>query len=238
MTLSSDPRPAHSYQRFIPREEVQQVSAWEFEPMDGGRAASQRAEQAAAAQAAQVELTEELRQQIYAEGFEHGRQAGAQETRNALSAPMQQQAREQAQRMAELLQRQQAELDQLQDTLAAQLLELACDLARQVVRRELQQPLAPIKAVVDEALAMAVQDARPVTLRLHPSDLALLQVDLAESLHGQPVRPVPDPSLTPGGCMVESAQGAVDGTLEKRWARAVGNLGLDLPWNTESERHD
>ena len=238
MTLSSDPRPAHSYQRFIPREEVQQVSAWEFEPMDGGRAASQRAEQAAAAQAAQVELTEELRQQIYAEGFEHGRQAGAQETRNALAAPMQQQAREQAQRLGELLQRHQTELDQLQENLASQVLALACDLARQVVRRELQQPLAPLQAVVQEALALALEDARPATLKLHPSDLALLQADLTESLQGQPVRLQPDPGLSPGGCVVESAHGAVDGTLERRWSRAVGNLGLDLPWNPEAEPHE
>lgn len=237
MTLSSDNRPAHHYQRFIPREEVQEVSAWEFDAMDGSRPKGKRADRAGQ-EAAAVELTEELRQQIYAEGFEHGRQAGAQETRNALSAPMQQQAREQAQRMAELMQRHQGELDQLQDTLAAQLLELACDLARQVVRRELQQPLEPIKTVVHEALALAVQDARPATLKLHPSDLALLQVDLTEALHGQPVRLMPDPTVTPGGCMVESAQGAVDGTVEKRWARAVGNLGLDLPWNPEPERHD
>jgi flagellar assembly protein FliH len=233
MTLSSDPKPAHHYQRFIPREEVQQVSAWEFESMDGSRPRGS----AAAAEPEKVELTQELRDQIYAEGFEHGRQAGAQETRQALAAPMQQQAREQAQRMAELLQRHQGELDRLQDQLAQQVLELACDLARQVVRRELQQPLAPLRAVVQEALSLAIEDARPAMLRLHPGDLTLLQADLGEWLQGQPVRLLPDPGLTPGGCLVESAQGTVDGTLERRWARAVGNLGLDLPWAPEDTNH-
>jgi len=117
------------------------------------------------------------------------------------------------------------------------MLELACDLARQVLRRELSQPLDAIRPVVQEALALAVEDNMPATLRLHPSDLALVQADMGPALEAQNVRVVPDVTLTPGGCVVESVQGAVDGTLERRWARAVANLGLDRPW-TPGEQAD
>lgn len=230
---SSKPSSSH-YQRFIPSEEVQQVSAWQFDSMDGK---PNRAEAASAApdpqapQAPSPAALEELRQQAYAEGFEHGRLAGSQETRDALQAPLQQQAHELTQRVTDLLQQAQSRFDQLEDVLASQLLELACDLARQVVRRELAQPLEPLKAVVQEALALAVQDSRPATLRLHPQDLELLRNQLPEVLDATALKLLADERLTPGGCLVESAQGAVDGTLEKRWSRAVANLGLNAPWN-------
>jgi flagellar assembly protein FliH len=34
--------------------------------------------------------------------------------------------------------------------------------------------------------------------------------------------------------VIESATMAVDATIEKRWARAVGNLGLNTNWNPEN----
>ena len=98
------------------------------------------------------------------------------------------------------------------------------------VRRELATPLEPLKATVQEALALLVEDGKPATLRLHPDDLALLQAEPTTPWAGVAVQLQADDSLTPGGCVVESPQGAVDATVEKRWARAVANLGLQAPW--------
>ena len=39
-----------------------------------------------------------------------------------------------------------------------------------------------------------------------------------------------DATLTRGGCVVESAGTVVDGTVEKRWLRAIASLGLNSPW--------
>lgn len=228
MTPSSN-KPAHHYQRFIPKEEVQDVVAWQFTAMDPRP--PEPLPEPEAADAAPEELPEELRQRVYAEGFEHGRLAGAEEARQALEAPLQQQLDDEAQRLATLFHQAQAELAQLDDRLALQVLELACDLARQVVRRELSQPVEPLKAVVHEALALAVQDGRPATVRLHPSDLELLQDRLSDTLQAQQIKLVGDASLTPGGCIVEAAQGNVDATVERRWQRAVANLGLGADWN-------
>lgn len=234
MTPSSNK--TNPYQRFIPREEVQEVSAWQFDAMDAdAKPAAEPVPDVPPTPPA--EQLDELRQQAYAEGFEHGRQAGIKETQDALAAPLKQQARDEAQRLALLFKNTQAELGRLEDALSAQMLELACDLARQVLRRELSQPLDAIRPVVQEALALAVEDNMPATLRLHPSDLVLVQADMGPALEAQNVRVVPDVTLTPGGCVVESVQGAVDGTVERRWARAVANLGLDRPW-TPGEQAD
>lgn len=229
--MPSSNRSSH-YHRFIPSEEVQQVSAWEFAPVDAPTTPppAPEPESEEAASLVPTELLEEARQQAYAEGFEHGRLAGAQATRDQLEAPIRRQAAEISQRLGQMLQQAQTELSQLEDGLAAQLLELACDIARQVVRRELAQSMDPIKAVVHEALRLATEDHRPVTLRLHPADLAEVQADLREVLESQSIKLVADAHLTPGGCVVESTQGVVDGTVEKRWQRAVANLGLNPPW--------
>jgi flagellar assembly protein FliH len=234
--MPSSNRGTHPYQRFIPREEVQAVTAWAFEPVD-------ERERAAAEPPPEPAITpedvERARAEAFAQGFEQGRQTGAQETRDALTEPLRQQAQAHAEQVAMLLATAQAELDAVRARLADQVLLLACDIARQVVRRELAQPLEPVRAVVDEALSLLTDDARPAVLRLHPQDAQRLGPLMDEALTRQQVRLVPDERLTPGGCVVETAHGSIDGTIERRWARAVANLGLDLPWNpTEGHEHD
>lgn len=232
--MHSSNRPSH-YHRFIPSEEVEKVSAWAFAPVGGQPVTPPPPLTEAPAEpetpAISPEWLEELKQQAHAEGFEHGRLAGAQETRQALEAPLKQRAQEQTSRLTQLLQQAHNDLAALEQSMAAQVLELACDLARQVVRRELVTPLEPLKATVQEALSLLVEDSKPATLRLHPSDLALLQTEPTPPWAGVSVQLQADDSLTPGGCVLESSQGAVDATVEKRWARAVANLGLQAPWN-------
>ena len=57
---------------------------------------------------------------------------------------------------------------------------------------------------------------------------------LQETLNSPVPEFVADASISPGGCLIESATTAVDATIEKRWSRAVGNLGLDASWNPEN----
>jgi flagellar assembly protein FliH len=235
---SSNRSGSSHHHRFIPSEEVQDVVAWEFAPVGEGAIEHRQPNRAGKANEPEVpeaEQLEALRQQARAEGFEQGRLAGAKETRDALEAQMKRQTQELAQRVTQVVQKAQQDFAQLEQTLASQLLELACDLARQVVRRELHTPLDPLRAVVNEALALAVEDGQASTLKLHPTDWALLQADMAETLSAMKVHLVADDQLTPGGCVVENASGGVDARLEKRWARAVANLGLEAPWQPGEE---
>jgi len=230
--MSSSSRASH-YQRFIPREEVEQAASWEFAPVDTAAArAAQVATDAVSLSAAQLQA---LRQQAEAECFERGHAAGVQAAHAALEQQFEQQLLQQVQRIEGALQQAQVGFDRLEQHLADQLLELACDIARQVVRRELSAPLEPLRAVVQEALALALQDGRPATLRLHPEDAALLQQAGDWAPGGHPVVLQADAQLQPGDCVVEGAQGDVDARLAKRWARAVANLGLQAPWQPGSE---
>lgn len=223
---------ATPYHGFIPREEVQAVEAWAFDPMDGRHAERVRADVVDEAPAPPEALIESIRQQAYAEGFDHGRLAGGKEVRDALEAQARKTADEQARRLAGLFSGAQAELEQIQQGLGDEVLALACDIARQVVRREVVRREA-LRAVVHEALGMAVHDAQPATVHLHPEDIAMLGLDGPDAAWPAPVRLSPDPELSRGGCVVQTSASRIDGTLEQRWKRAVANLGLDSTWSED-----
>ncbi len=218
--------------RFIPREEIQGVAAWHFGAVDGSEASLP--DGGAGDESPGGVTTAALlqaRQQAQAEGFARGREAGAQETRDALEATVRKTAEETAVRMAQLLRNTRAHLKRNEEQISRHILELACDLARQVVRRELRIDPAHLEPVIAEALSQLAEDGLPATVRMHPGDLALMQGALRETLASPQPEFVADPDVTPGGCVIESATAAVDATIEKRWARAVGNLGLDAAWD-------
>jgi flagellar assembly protein FliH len=229
MKPSSKPQNPHS--RFIPREEIDGVAAWHFSAMDGSDETATAAVSDTASEGVTSEVLQEARQQAYAEGFARGRDAGGQEVRDALEATVRKTAEETAVRMAQLLHNTRDHLKKSESQISRHILELACDLARQVVRQELKNDPIHLKPVISEALSQLVEDGLPATVRMHPGDLALMKGALLETLASPTPEFVADANVSPGGCLVESSTMAVDATIEKRWSRAVGNLGLDAAWN-------
>jgi flagellar assembly protein FliH len=118
----------------------------------------------------------------------------------------------------------------LQSGMAQELLNLACDIARQVVRQELRSRPQALLPVIREALDMLVDESRPVTVRLNPADFELLDEALRTE-HGahSRIRWLGDASM-PGDVKVESGGAEIDGGLDKRWRRAVAALGLVSTW--------
>lgn len=218
------------HSRFIPREEIDGVAAWHFSAVDGSADTGTGSDH----EGVTTEVLQQARQQALAEGFARGHDAGAQEVRDALEATLRKTAEETAVRMAQLLRNTRDNLKKNEDQISRHILELACDLARQIVRRELQSDTNPLKPVIAEALTQLVEDGLPATVRMNPGDLTLMKGALQETLASPVPEFVADPAVSPGGCMVESATMAVDATIEKRWARAVGNLGLNAAWNPEN----
>ena len=215
------------YSRFIPREEIDGVAAWQFDAVDG----SQPATAADSGPALSEDALHDIRQQAYAEGFAHGHDAGSQEVRDALEAPLRHQAEEAGVRMAQMLQSTRNSLIRSEQQISQHILELACDLARQVVRQEIKSDPAHLKPVIAEALGQLVDDGQAATVRMNPGDLAMMKGALLENMGSHPAEFVADAAISPGGCLIESATMTVDATIEKRWSRAVGNLGMDAAWN-------
>ena len=229
MKPSSKPNP-HS--RFIPREEIAGVAAWHFAAVDGSDDLPKAGPaDGSASEGVTSEVLQEARQQAYAEGFSRGHDAGGQEVRDALEATVRKTAEETAVRMAQLLHNTRDHLKKSEDQISRHIIELACDLARQVVRQELKSDLSHLQPVIAEALGQLVDDGQPATVRMNPGDLAMMKGVLQENMGNHPAEFVADAAISPGGCLIESATMTVDATIEKRWSRAVGNLGLETTWN-------
>lgn len=234
MTASSKSAPKTSaFSRFIPREEIDAVSAWRFAAVDGSDELppSGDAEPEAEPNLLLEHAVAEARQQAFADGFAHGHDAGGKEVRDALEAAMRRSTEEAGMRLGQLMHSMTDQLIGCEQKIARQILDLACDIARQVVRQELQSNTGHLRAVIGEALEQIVEDGLPATVRMHPDDLALMKDALLDTLGENAPEFVADVTITPGGCLVQTPSATVDATIEKRWSRALGNLGLDEPWD-------
>ncbi|MEI8324692.1 MAG: flagellar assembly protein FliH [Betaproteobacteria bacterium] len=221
------------HSRFVPSEEIDAVATWEFGAVSGASLQGQRGAAAEADTAAQLLALEQAR----AAGRELGHAQGSAQAAVAVKQQMddffERQAHATAERLALCAQAFEARWEAAEQALAQGVLDLSCALARQVVRRELQADTRALEPVIREALGMMASDARAVVVRLHPADFGLLESALRESFADEATTFRPDPAVAPGGCLVESGGMTVDGTLDKRWSRAVATLGLSVPWTQD-----
>ena len=96
-----------------------------------------------------------------------------------------------------------------------EMVQLALTLARRVVHREVTLDPELAAALAHVALER-LGTTTPATIRLNPEDYTVVAQDGAR-WGGQSVTVVPDPSISRGGCLVESAFGSVDATIESQF---------------------
>lgn len=149
-----------------------------------------------------------------AEGFAQGTAAAAQEGARLRAV---------AQGFAEAL-------GEAEARLAAEVLDLALDVARQVVRGALDARPDLVLPLVREAMAALVSQHGHPTLVLNPEDAALVRPHLADQIAHTGWRILEDPTLSRGGCRVESGGAEIDATLEARWRRVLDTLGQESRW--------
>lgn len=208
--------PEKFFGRFIPREHVGDVASWEFQPLGAGMPPPRPA--GGQQHAATAMMSERERR-----AFERGRKQGFHEGQQEAQRQKSQHARQ----LESVLDELRGRFAELESNAADALLDLAVEIARQVVRREIEIQRDAVLPVVREAVAAIVDEQTHPRVHLHPDDLWLIQADLDTDGLYQGCRFVPDASIARGGCRVETAQSEVDATLATRWRRALGALGID-----------
>lgn len=114
-----------------------------------------------------------------------------------------------------------ADLTSRYDDLARQALDLALQIAEEVLQRELAVADRPGLDALRRALA-PVDPRTAVTVRLHPADRAALD---PSALDGRAVTVVDDPTLSRGDARAETDHGVVDATVAGALARVREVLG-------------
>lgn len=177
------------------------------------------------------QLLDQARAEGHAQGLAQGQAQTQQQWQQRMDDYVAGAGREQAQSVIKVVQGLEEDFKQMQAATAQELLNLACDIARQVVRQELRSQPQALLPVVREALDMLVDESRPVTVRLNPTDLNALDAAL-KAEHGahSRIQWVGDAAIAAGDVKVECGGTEIDASLEKRWRRAVAALGLVSTW--------
>ncbi|MFG6448184.1 FliH/SctL family protein [Roseateles sp. BYS180W] len=232
--------PRGAYSRFIPREELQNFEAWHLGDLGDPEGQPANATHPAGADTAAPPepeappppdidaLTQQARQQGYQDGYRDGLAA-----LDAFKSSFSQQISAQ---LGSLVESFDAEFQGLEQLMSQTLARCATELARQVVRSELQQRPELIAQVAQEAVEALLISARHVQLRVHPDDLPLLHTGAGEALRARETQVVPDASIERGGCKLDADICSVDATLSARWRQAMAAIGQASLW--EDRRDD
>jgi flagellar assembly protein FliH len=188
-----------------------------FEQWEVVELAASASEDAPPAEDPEAELAR-LREAARAEGYSEGLAAGRVEGEQACG------------RMKQLVESFGNTLDNLDFRLADMVLELALDVARQVVAGELAARPERILDVVNLALKQMAESSREARLLLNPDDATLVRPHLDQVLDKNRLRIVEDVRIVRGGCLIETSQGDLDASLPARWRAVVQVLGSNLNW--------
>jgi flagellar assembly protein FliH len=148
-----------------------------------------------------------LEREAFTKGYAQGERAGLEAGGKRAEAMLR--------RVAQTLE----ELGGLRQTLIheteREMVQLALTLARRVVHREVTLDPELAAALAHVALER-LGTTTPATIRLNPEDYTIVAQDGAR-WGGASVTVVPDPSISRGGCLVESEFGSVDATIERQF---------------------
>lgn len=116
-------------------------------------------------------------------------------------------------------------LAQADETIAADVLELALHLAKGMLRSALEVKPELIIPLVREAIGYLPVLQQPALLQLHPLDAELVRNAMGDELDKGGWRLVEDAQLARGGCKIDTASNQIDASAPSRWARLTAALG-------------
>ncbi len=231
--------------KFIADEDIVAVSEWDFGAVDhasirfAAKLKAQAESEQKAVQDAEHAKVDAIKQAGYTKGFEDGfAQGHAQATlegQRQIAAFIETEGKQAAVHFAKLFGDAERQIADAEQVIAEGILKLACEVARQVVRRELTVNPDAVVPVVRECLSLLLTDGKAAVIRMNPADSISMADELQRQFSSLALTLVPDPHITRGGCLAEAFGTVVDGTVECRWQRSVATLGLDTPWEVTDD---
>lgn len=161
-----------------------------------------------------------IRSEAHQAGFEAGRAAGLAE------------ARDDVERLRSVLAHLNVLAEDLEQGIAGDVLSLALELSKQIVRQSLRVRPDLVLGLIREAARSFPELGESPRLIVHPADAAVIRaVAASESSADLGLwTVVEDASIERGGCKFQNATTEIDATLETRWRRIVASLGRDDAW--------
>lgn len=149
-------------------------------------------------------------------GFEKGYEAGLQQAVDDLSANRKQ--------LAALFQSMAQPLEHLNDTVEKELYELALEIARQILRREITEDPRHIIGLIRQAINQLPSASRNIRIHLHPEDATIVRETLSQNEDAQRWRLEDDATLQRGTCHVHTDTSFMDAGIDA----LINRLSLEM----------
>lgn len=122
------------------------------------------------------------------------------------------------------------ELARANEAVSKDVLALALDIAKAMLKTALPAKPELVLPTVEEAMRHLPTVQPPALLQLHPDDFTLVQAQIGDGLAANGWRLQQDPAIERGGCRIETGTNQVDAELGTRWQRIAAALGCKDGW--------
>ena len=197
-----------------PKEQLTAYQRWELPAFDFVKPGGSRVG-VALPTAAQVEQTH---MQAHEEGYQAGYAEGKQ------------QADMEAQRLVQVMNTLNRELQQIDQKIAQDLLELSLEVAKQMLQQALKVKPELLIEIVQKTISELPPFSQHAHLVLHPADAELVRARLGEQLSHAGWKIIESNQVERGGCRVDTAHSQIDATPATRWQRIAESIGQNNSW--------
>ena len=116
------------------------------------------------------------------------------------------------------------------ELIARDVLDVALDLAKAMLKSALQVRPELVMPIVGEAVRYLPSVQQPAILLLHPEDAKIVRQYMDDELNKAGWRITDDPHIDRGGCRVETASNQIDASMPTRWQRITSALDKQSDW--------
>ncbi|MES2554406.1 MAG: flagellar assembly protein FliH [Pseudomonadota bacterium] len=210
----------------MPKEQQTAYERWEMSSFaDGGQSmANTRAKKKEDAIVSEkiAQIFETVRKEGYTKGMQEGFAVGMAKAREF--------AEEDRQRFVTLMGSFREALEKSDEKIADDLLSLALDIAKSMLKQKLNVDAAVVLPVVRDAIHYLPHVQQPARILVNHDDAQLLREYLAEELSTQKWLVQEDNNIERGGCLVETGANQIDASNEVRWKRLSDSLAQTNDW--------
>jgi len=215
----------------IPKEQQSAYERWEmasFSDLDhrgrGMVAGGQpKKKEAPSPNAADIALVfEATRKDAYNKGMQEGFAAGMAQAKELAQAEREQ--------FLTLMNAFSHALESSDEQIAEDVLSLALDIAKSMLKIKLNVDEKVLLPVVLDAIHYLPQIQRPARILVHHDDMHLLRAHMADEIANDHWQIHEDSSIERGGCLVETGANQVDATNATRWKRITEALAQNNDW--------
>lgn len=104
------------------------------------------------------------------------------------------------------------------DHIAPSIMEISLDIAKKIIKKEIQQDPSIILENIKEVLRGLSKEESKITLRINPSQVSLLKMEVPSLMNDigldAKIQIVPDETIMEGGCVITTVNGVIDAAIE------------------------